>query len=110
MQQEGKHIEVWNECLAVIERVIGTQMFNQWFKPLIPVAYQNSTITIEVPSDFYRKYIEDVYLDVLKRTLKRVIGPEAKLVYRVSPVRVQPPMTYPAANSAVPSNLSLIHI
>lgn len=104
MQQEGKHIEVWNECLAVIERVIGTQMFNQWFKPLIPVAYQNSTITIEVPSDFYRKYIEDVYLDVLKRTLKRVIGPEAKLVYRVSPVRVQPPMTYPAANSAVPSN------
>ena len=104
MQQEGKHIEVWNECLAVIERVIGTQMFNQWFKPLIPVAYQNSTITIEVPSDFYRKYIEDVYLDVLKRTLKRVIGPEAKMVYRVSPVRVQPPMTYPAANSAVPSN------
>ncbi|MDD6253005.1 MAG: chromosomal replication initiator protein DnaA [Candidatus Cryptobacteroides sp.] len=106
-QQEEKYVEIWDECLKVIENVIGHQMFDRWFKPLVPVAFQNSTLTIEVPSDFYRKYIEDVYLNVLKSTLKRVIGPEARLVYRVSPVKVQPPMTYPAANAAVPVNKTI---
>lgn len=98
------HIDVWNECLRIIENLINPQMFNSWFKPLKPVSLQDSTITIEVPSDFYRKYLEDVYLDMLKKTLKRVIGPDAKLVYKIRPVRVQPPMTFPAANVTAPVN------
>lgn len=101
---EIQYNEVWGECMRVIENIIGSQKFERWFKPLKPVSLQNSTITIEVPSDFYRKYLEEVYLDVLKKTLKRVIGPDARLVYKVSPVRVQPPMTFPAANSATPEN------
>ena len=101
---EKNHIDVWNECLRIIENLINPQMFNSWFKPLKPVSLQDSTITIEVPSDFYRKYLEDVYLDMLKKTLKRVIGPDAKLVYKIRPVRVQPPMTFPAANVTAPVN------
>ncbi len=101
---EMQYNEVWGECMRIIENIIGSQKFVRWFKPLKPVSLQNSTITIEVPSDFYRKYLEEVYLDVLKKTLKRVIGPDARLVYKVSPVRVQPPMTFPAANSATPEN------
>ena len=101
---EKNHIDVWNECLRIIENLINPQMFNSWFKPLKPVSLQDSTITIEVPSDFYRKYLEDVYLDMLKKTLKRVIGPDVKLVYKIRPVRVQPPMTFPAANVTAPVN------
>lgn len=101
---EMQYNEVWGECMRIIENIIGSQKFVRWFKPLKPVSLQNSTITVEVPSDFYRKYLEEVYLDVLKKTLKRVIGPDARLVYKVSPVRVQPPMTFPAANSATPEN------
>ena len=101
---EQRYIEVWNECLRVIEQVIGPQMFARWFKPLVPLSLQGSTITIEVPSDFYRKYLEEVYLDVLKKTLKRVLGPDARLIYKVKPVRVQPPMTFPAATVATPVN------
>lgn len=97
-------MDKWGECLRIIENIIGSQMFERWFKPLKLISVQGSVVTIEVPSDFYRKYIEDVYLDVITRTLKRVLGDEAKLFYKVSPVRVQPPMTYPAAPGAVPSN------
>ncbi len=101
---EKKYNEIWSECLRIIENIIGAQMFDRWFKPLKPVSLQDSTITVEVPSDFYRKYLEEVYLDVLKKTLKRVIGPDARLVYKVSPVKVQPAMTFPAASSATPEN------
>ena len=94
--EQAKHTEIWNECMRIIATVVEPRKFEQWFKPLKSISIQDSTITIEVPSDFYRKYLEDVYLDVLKKTLKRVLGPDAKLVYTTRPVRVQPPMTFPA--------------
>ena len=102
--EQINHIETWNKCLAIIENIIGSQMFTRWFKPLKPVSLIGSTIKIEVPSHFYIKYLEERYLDVLKKTLKRVIGPDAKLEYTVTPVRVQPPMTFPAANGTAPVN------
>ena len=105
--QQGSHIEIWRECSTIIENVIGAQMFERWFKPLKPLSLKDSVLTIEVPSDFYRKYIEEVYLNVLKKSLQRVIGPDARLIYRTSPVKVQPPMTFPAQNSAVPENKSI---
>ena len=94
--QQGSHIEIWRECSTIIENVIGAQMFERWFKPLKPLSLKDSVLTIEVPSDFYRKYIEEVYLNVLKKSLQRVIGPDARLIYRTSPVKVhirqeQPP-------------------
>lgn len=102
--EQINHIETWNKCLAIIENIIGSQMFTRWFKPLKPVSLIGSTIKIEVPSHFYIKYLEERYLDVLKKTLKRVIGPDAKLEYTVTPVRVQPPMTFPAADGTAPVN------
>lgn len=101
---QTKHIDIWNSCLNVIGQIVEPQKFESWFKPIKPVAFANDTITIEVPSDFYREYLEGAYLDVLKKTLKRVIGPDARLVYKVQPVRVQPPITFPAAATTTPEN------
>ena len=105
--EQAKHTEIWNECMRIIATVVEPRKFEQWFKPLKSISIQDNTITIEVPSDFYRKYLEDVYLDVLKKTLKRVLGPDAKLVYTTRPVRVQPPMTFPAATGSTPVNKSI---
>ena len=49
-----EHIIVWNNCLRIIEQIIDPQKFDTWFKPLKPVSFKDSTITIEVPSDFFR--------------------------------------------------------
>lgn len=95
---------VWKECCSIIESVIGTQQFNTWFKPIKPISLVNSELKLEAPSQFYIKYIEDKFLDVVRKTLIRVIGSNAKLYYSVRPVSVQPPMTYPAANVAPPVN------
>lgn len=102
--EQVNHITTWNECLGIIENIIGPKPFETWFKPLKPVSLVDSTIKIEVPSHFYVKYLEEVYIDILKKTLKRVIGPNAKLEYVVTPVRVQQPMVFPASSGAVPVN------
>ena len=102
-----KHILVWNRCLQIIQQIVEPQQFNVWFKPIRPVSLKDSTLTIEVPTEFFREYLEECFLDVLKKTLKRELGAGAKLQYMVKPVTVQPPMTYPAAHGHAPVNKTI---
>ena len=87
MTGQDRHIAVWNNCLQIIANNIDPQKFDTWFKPIRPVSLVDSTLTVEVPTDFFRDYIEGAYLDLLKMTLKRAIGAGAQLHYMV---RAQP--------------------
>ena len=97
MLQE-KHISVWNNCLRFIEQNIDPKQFNVWFRPIRPISLVESTLMVEVPSEFFREYLEDAYLDILKAALKKELGVAAKLVYQVTPVKQQASLTYPAAH------------
>ncbi|MBR0030641.1 MAG: chromosomal replication initiator protein DnaA [Bacteroidales bacterium] len=87
-----------------MEQIVEPQKFATWFKPVRPVSIVDSTLTVEVPSDFFREYLEATYLDVIKKTLKRVIGADAKLIYLVKIVKSQPAMAVPAAAGTAPVN------
>ncbi len=99
-----KHISVWNNCLNFIQQNIDPKQFNLWFRPIKPVSLVESTLTIEVPSEFFREYLEGAYLDILKAALKKELGVGAKLVYAAIPVKTQQPLVYPAAHGNVPVN------
>ena len=103
MTQE-KHISVWNNCLNFIGQNIDPRQFNLWFKPIKPVSLVESTLTVAVPSEFFREYVEGAYLDILKASLKKELGTGAKLVYVVTPVQKQQSLVYPAAHGNVPVN------
>jgi chromosomal replication initiator protein len=53
---------VWNECLRVIEQHVNEQSFSTWFKPVNPVKLENSSLTIQVPSQFFYEWLEDNYV------------------------------------------------
>ncbi|MBR5384477.1 MAG: chromosomal replication initiator protein DnaA [Bacteroidales bacterium] len=107
MSYQALHNDVWGNCLRFIEQIVEPAQFNTWFKPIVPVAMKDSTLTIEVPSDFFRQYLEEAFLDILKKALKKEIGADARLIYKVRPVRVEAPMTLPAAHGNVPVNKSV---
>ena len=92
MADFDRHTAVWNNCLQIIENNIDPQKFNTWFKPIRPVSLEGNTLTVEVPSDFFRDYIEGAFLSLLKAALKRALGADARLNYMVRPVRTQSPM------------------
>ena len=106
MTQE-RHISVWNNCLNFIRQNIEPKQFNLWFGPIKPVSLVESTLTVEVPSEFFREYLEGAYLDILKASLKKELGVAAKLVYLVTPVRKQNSMMYPAAHGNTPVNKTI---
>ncbi|MCQ2141849.1 MAG: chromosomal replication initiator protein DnaA [Bacteroidales bacterium] len=104
MENTNRHIDIWNECLRIIEQIVEPAKFNTWFRPIRPVSMVDSTLTVEVPSDFFREYIEEMFIDVIWKTLKRVIGADARLVYTLKPVKAQPAMRFPAAETAEAQN------
>ena len=66
-----------------------------------------STLTVEVPSEFFREYLEGAYLDLLKAALKKELGTAAKLNYLVTPVQRQQSLVYPASHGNAPVNKTI---
>jgi len=106
MTQE-RHISVWNNCLNFIRQNIDPKQFDLWFRPIKPVSLMESTLTVEVPSEFFREYVEGAYLEILKASLKKELGVAAKLVYVVTPVKRQPSLVYPASHGNPPVNKTI---
>lgn len=77
------HQEVWNNCLRVIKDNIPAKSYNTWFKPILPKKLNNNVLTIQVPSSFFYEYLEEHYIDLLSKTLKKELGEKAKLEYSV---------------------------
>ncbi len=104
MTNQERHIAVWNDCLQIIENNIDPQQFSTWFKLIRPVSLEDAKLTVEVPSDFFREYIEGAYKDLIRLTIRRVLGADARLFYLVRPVQNREGMILPSGQSATPTN------
>jgi chromosomal replication initiator protein len=77
------HERVWNNCLNVIKDNVPSISFRTWFEPIVPLKLENDILTIQVPSPFFYEYLEEQYIDILKKVIKKELGPDAKLEYNV---------------------------
>lgn len=94
---------VWSDCLRVIQDNVAEQSFKTWFQPITPHKLENNVLTIQVPSQFFYEWLEENYVQVLKKAIDAVIGPGAKLAYSVvvdqGGGNGKPPMTVNLPNS-----------
>ena len=104
MNPQERHIEVWNDCLRIIEQNVEPQQFKVWFRPIRAVSLQDSKLTVEVPSLFFQEYVESAFLDIIRKTLIRVVGEDAQLSYMVRPVTNQPEMRFSGQRATTPVN------
>jgi len=74
---------VWSDCLRVIQENVPEQSFNTWFKPIVPLSISGDILTIQVPSQFFYEWLEEHYVQVLKKAITSVLGPQARLEYSV---------------------------
>lgn len=77
------HHDVWNGCLQIIRDIVPKVSYKTWFEPIVPLKLENNILTIQVPSPFFYEYLEEQYIDILRKTLRREIGTDAKLEYNV---------------------------
>ncbi len=74
---------VWDSCLSFIKDNIKPQAYKTWFEPIVPVNLQGNALTIQVPSKFFYEWLEEHYIKLLRTSLVKELGKEAKLVYEV---------------------------
>ena len=74
---------VWSNCLSIIKDIVEWQHFKTWFEPIKPVGVKGNVLIIQVPSQFFYEYLEEHYVNLLAKTLKRELGKEAQLEYRI---------------------------
>jgi chromosomal replication initiator protein len=77
------HKEVWNNCLKIIKDNVPSISYRTWFEPIVPLRLENKVLTIQVPSPFFYEYLEEKYIDIISKTLRKELGYEAKLEYSI---------------------------
>jgi len=82
MMQKTKE-EVWGGCLSVIRDNVTQQSFKTWFEPIQPVRLQEGVLTIQVPSQFFYEWLEEHYVNLLHKTIRRELGPDGRLEYNI---------------------------
>lgn len=75
--------EVWNSILKLIQDNVPAQSFKTWFEPIKPIKLENKVLTIQVPSQFFYEWLEEHYVNLLKKTLKQELGVGARLEYNI---------------------------
>ncbi|MEZ5014068.1 MAG: chromosomal replication initiator protein DnaA [Chitinophagales bacterium] len=74
---------VWSNCLKIIKDNVNLQSYKTWFEPIEPVKLEDDILTILVPSQFFYEWLEEHYVTLLRKTIKRELGANARLEYRI---------------------------
>lgn len=75
---------LWQECLNVFRDNLNIETYRSWFEPIKPISYDDEKLTLMLPSPFFYEYLEENFIDLIKKTLRKVFGPKIKLDYKIT--------------------------
>src|SRR5260370_2301236 len=72
---EGERMNgVWQKAADRMRESLGQVGYETWICPLNFLGLQDKTATIEVPNRFFRDYMTDKYLELLRQSLSAEVG------------------------------------
>lgn len=76
-------VEVWENCKNIIKDNLNEQSFKTWFEPISAIKLKNNVLTIQVPSQFFYEWLEEHYINLLKKVIKNELGDSGRLEYSI---------------------------
>ena len=73
----------WNKCLDIIRDNVSEATFATWFADIKAIRYEDSTLTIQVKSNYVCEHLEENYVGLLRSTLFKVMGNGTRLMYSI---------------------------
>jgi chromosomal replication initiator protein len=80
--QENLNI-LWTECQQILKDNLSQSAYQTWSASIEPIQWENNMLVLQARSQFIVDYIEDNYLDILSRVLRKVFGAQVQLEYRI---------------------------
>ncbi len=75
--------QLWEKCLNIIKDNVNWRTYQTWFEPVKAVGLNDNVLTLQVPSQFFYEWLEEHYVELLGKTIKRVLGRVGRLEYRI---------------------------
>ncbi len=76
-------ITYWGSCLDILKGNLSDSAYRTWFAPIVPLQFEDGVLVLQVSSQFVVQYIEENYIDLLRKTIFSVCGVGTRLEYRV---------------------------
>lgn len=76
--------EIWGNFLREIKNNVTQMTYNTWFLPIKPIEMSNSTIKVQLPSQFFWEWIDEHYKSLISKTIQNVLGEQVTLTYVIS--------------------------
>ncbi|MBU6340592.1 MAG: chromosomal replication initiator protein DnaA [Bacteroidetes bacterium] len=74
---------VWDDCLRTLKKSVNPQAFKTWFEPIRPVQLEQDVLTIQVPNKFFYEWLEENYVEILKKSIRQELGERGRLQYHI---------------------------
>ena len=65
---------VWDKATKIIQEKVSKQNYDTWIKPIKIVAMEDKCVQLAVPNKFFKDWLMDNYLSMIKNTLHGVVG------------------------------------
>ena len=76
---------VWEELLSKLEKKLKPQNFKTWFKPTQLYSATSEKLTIMVPNDFFKKWLDRYYMGMIRREITKISGHEMEVDFILPP-------------------------
>jgi chromosomal replication initiator protein len=97
-------MDFWRHVLSTVEKKMSRQCFDTWFRPLIYQGRENGVLHLLVPTESFKKCLQENYTDLLTHAARDIA--HAPITLKLSVDTVPSPEPAQATTVADPSNVT----
>lgn len=75
--------DIWNKSLSIIEKKVGANAFELWFKPIKLIQMKEHGATLEIPNRFFKDWVEDSYPNLISEVMEEILGHPVTLKFKI---------------------------
>ena len=75
---------VWDKATKIIQEKVSKQNFDTWIKPIKIMSMEDKCVQLAVPNKFFKDWLMDNYLPMIKNSLHSVIGINVDIDFMLS--------------------------
>lgn len=71
------------KLFSELKNRLGDQNFQSWISPIKSVEWNTGALTLEVPSSFYRDWLQEHYMEILEQIGSQISGESLKVDFKI---------------------------
>ena len=74
MNSEILEAATWQQIVSELKTLLSKDVFDTWFKELVPLAETNDKLILEAANEFAAYWIQDNYLGLIRQVIEKITG------------------------------------